>query len=145
MIAVDTNILVYAHRRDSEWFTQASTIMKTLAEGIEPWAIPWPCIHEFLAIVTHRIYDPPTPISKALLQVDAWTSSPALRLIGESRDYLRELSAILVSGKIRGARIHDARIAAICLQHGVRELWSADRDFGRMGAIKVINPLVRPN
>jgi len=142
MTGVDTNILVYAHRRDSEWFKPAFAAIKRLAEGVEPWAIPWPCIHEFLAVVTHRrIYQPPTPLGKALFQVDEWMHSPSLRVIGESRDHWPELSAMVSAGKIQGAQIHDARVAAICAQHGVRELWSADRDFSRMGSIRIVNPL----
>jgi len=39
--------------------------------------------------------------------------------------------------------IHDARIAAICLENGVVELWSADRDLGRFAGLKVVNPLVK--
>ena len=62
MIAVDTNILVYAHREDASFHKAASRAMTELAEGLAGWAIPWPCLHEFLAIVTHpRIYAPPTP------------------------------------------------------------------------------------
>jgi len=53
MIAVDTNILVYAHREDSQWHDAAYSRIVNLTEGRAPWAIPWPCIHEFLAIVTH--------------------------------------------------------------------------------------------
>jgi len=66
MIAVDSNVLVYAHREDSPWHDTAYSRIVELAEGRAPWAIPWPCIHEFLAIVTHpRIYNPPTPLEKA--------------------------------------------------------------------------------
>ena len=72
MIAVDTNILVYAHREDSPWHEVAARQVTFLAEGHTPWAIPWSCVHEFLAIVTHpRIYAPPTPLSLALDQVEA--------------------------------------------------------------------------
>ena len=73
MIAVDTNLLVYAHRVDSPWHERSQNVLLQLSEGNEAWAIPWPCVHEFLAIVTHpRIYDPPTPLGKALDQVEAW-------------------------------------------------------------------------
>lgn len=143
MIAVDTNILVYAHRRDSPWFAAACVAVTRLAEGYEPWAIAWPCIHEFLAIITHpRIYNPPTPLDKALQQVDFWLESPSLRMIGELAGHWEELKAILAAGKIRGGPVHDARVAAICREHGVRELWSADRDFTRMSGLRVRNPLV---
>ena len=64
MIAVDTNLLVYAHREESPWHDSAYEVIETLAQGPAPWAIPWPCLHEFLAIVTHpRIYEPPTPVA----------------------------------------------------------------------------------
>ncbi|HTG57884.1 MAG TPA: hypothetical protein VMG63_00510 [Terriglobia bacterium] len=53
MIAVDTNILVYSHREESLWHQAAFALIAELAEGRAAWAIPWPCLHEFLAIVTH--------------------------------------------------------------------------------------------
>ncbi len=53
MIAVDTNIIVYAHREDSPWHQAAAARVAELAEGSAAWAVPWPCIAEFLAIVTH--------------------------------------------------------------------------------------------
>ena len=82
MIAIDTNVLVYAHREDSPFHETAAACLASCAESRAPWAIPWPCVH-------------------------------------------------------------DARIAALCLQHGVRELWSADRDFGRFPALRVVNPLLK--
>jgi toxin-antitoxin system PIN domain toxin len=143
VIAVDTNILVYAHREEAAWHAVAYKHVQSLAEGISPWAIPWPCLHEFLAIVTHpKIFNPPTPLDKALAQVGAWLESPSVVLINEDGTYWKEFSAILKRGDISGARVHDARIAAICLVHQVKELWSADRDFSRFPALGVRNPLV---
>ena len=142
MIAVDSNLLVYSHREDSPWHESADARIAELAEGNALWAIPWPCIHEFLAIVTHpRIYDPPTPLERALSQVDAWMESPSLLLLSESEDYWLKLQSFLQSGKVCGPQVHDARIAALCTYHGVTELWTADRDFGRFPKIKVRNPL----
>ena len=143
MIAVDSNVLVYAHREDSPWHSSAFDRMVQLAEGRAPWTIPWPCIHEFLAIVTHpRIYAPPTPLAKAIDQVEAWLESPSLVMISESEDYWVMLRNILHTGRVSGPQVHDARIAALCQQHGVTELWSADRDFGRFPGLSVRNPLV---
>ena len=143
MIAVDTNLLVYAHRQDSPWHEVALSKLTALAEGRAAWAIPWPCIHEFLAVVTHpRIYNPPTPLERAVAQVEAWLESPALVLLSEAGSYWPDLRAILTSGKTAGPQIQDARIAALCAVHGVQELWTLDRDFGRFPALKVHNPLV---
>ena len=143
MIAVDTNILVYAHREESVFHVPAFDCISELAEGRAAWAIPWPCLHEFLGIVTHpRIHDPPTPLVAALDQVDAWMQSPSLVVLAESDQHWTELRRILTVSKVAGPRVHDARIAALCQQHGVRELWSADRDFSRFTELKIVNPLV---
>lgn len=142
MIAVDTNILIYAHRSDSEWHDRATGCLRSLAEARTPWAIPWPCVHEFLAIATHpAVYDPPTPIAVALDQVDAWIESPSLLLLGESAEHWATLRPLLEKGRVAGAKIHDARIAALCLAHGVQALWTADRDFSRFPALRAVNPL----
>jgi toxin-antitoxin system PIN domain toxin len=143
VIALDTNILVYAHRRDSPFHATAAGCLAALAEGTAMWAIPWPCLHEFLAIVTHpRIYAPPTPLARALDQVDAWLESPTLALLAESDTHWSTMRALLAQGRIVGPQVHDARIAAVCQQHGVRELWSADRDFSRFPILTVVNPLL---
>jgi hypothetical protein len=92
--------------------------------------------------VTHpRIFDPPTPRARALRQVEAWLESPSLVLLAEGEGYWLDLRALVEGGRIEGPRVHDARIAALCLGHGVRELWSADRDFSRFPDLPVRNAL----
>jgi toxin-antitoxin system PIN domain toxin len=143
MIAIDTNILVYAHREDSPWHEKALAVVTGLANSGAPWAIPWPSVHEFLAITTHpKIYDPPTPIATALATIEAWQASPGLRLIGEGPGYFEKLAAQATAGMIKGPKIHDARIAAICLHHRVRKLCSADRDFSSFPELACENPLI---
>ncbi len=143
MIAVDTNLLVYAHRRDAEFHDAASRTIKELAEGRSAWAIPWPCVHEFFAICTHpKIYGPPSSRSQAIAQLEAWLAAPSLSMLGETAGYWEQLKNSLNVGKVTGSMVHDARIAALCHAHGVRELWSADRDFGRFSSLMTVrNPL----
>jgi uncharacterized protein len=143
VIAVDTNVLIYAHREDSPWHAAALGALTGLAEGRSAWAIPWPCLHEFLAIVTHpRIYRPPTPLAIAIDQVSAWLESPTLVRLGENDSYWDVLRECLSAGRVVGSQVNDARVAALCLAHGVRELWTHDRDFGRFSPLVVRNPLV---
>lgn len=143
MRAVDTNILVYAHRADSPWHEAAAACVRELAEGSAAWAIPWPCVHEFLATVTHpRIYRPPTPAGAAIARVDAWLESPSLVLLGEGDGHWDALRSIVLAGRVEGPLVHDAGVAALCVAHGVRELWTADRDFGRFPGVHAVNPLV---
>ncbi len=144
MIAVDTNLLVYAHREDSPWHGAAHAWLVGVAEGAAPWSIPWPCLHEFLAIVTHpRIYRPPTPRDRAVDQVEAWLEAPGLVLLGEGEGYWPTLRGLILEGGVVGGQVHDARIAALCRHHGVEALCSADRDFSRFPAVVLRNPLVR--
>jgi toxin-antitoxin system PIN domain toxin len=144
LIAVDTNILVYAHREDSPFHQVAAKRLAELAESAAIWAIPWPCLHEFLSIVTHpRIYAPPSPLERAIDQVDAWLQSPTIAILTETPQHWMTLRKLLIDGQVNGPKVHDARVASLCQQHGVRELWSADRDFGRFPTLAVVNPLVR--
>ena len=143
MIAVDTNLLVYAHREDSEFHEVAKERIDTLRHGSAIWAVPWPCVHEFIAIVTHpRIFHPPTALETAFAAVDAWGAAGNLEFLAESAGYLEKLRALARAARLKGPRIHDARVAALCLHHGVDELWTADRDFSPFPALKTRNPLV---
>jgi toxin-antitoxin system PIN domain toxin len=144
VIAVDTNILVYAHREDSHFHAEATRVLSGLAAGTRRWAVPWPCTHEFIAIVTHpRIYKDPTPLPLALQALRKLEALSNLELIGEDDGYLAVLERTAIPAHVEGGAIHDARIAALCLHHGVEELWSADRDFSRFVQLKVRNPLLR--
>lgn len=143
MIAVDTNILVYAHRRDSAFHDAAARVIRGLAEDKAQWALPWHCIHEFIGIVTHpRIYQPASSVTAAVEQVDIWMESPSAHLLTENNEHWDVLRAVVLAGRITGPAVHDARVAAVCLSHGVRELWTADRDFSRYPALTVRNPLI---
>lgn len=143
MIAIDTNILVYAHREESPWHDRARARIAELAEGSGSWAIPWPCLHELFAILTHpRIFKTPTPVPVALETLASVFEAPGLVLLAEGPGYWTEMEKVVRAGRIAGPAVHDARIAALCASHGVRELWSADRDFSRFPDLSVRNPLV---
>lgn len=68
--------------------------------------------------------------------------SPTLVLLAETDFHWTRLRESLLTGRIAGPKVHDARIAALCSQLGVRELWSADRDFGRFPDLVIVNPLM---
>jgi predicted nucleic acid-binding protein len=100
-------------------------------------------VHEFLSIVTHpRIYDPPSSLDAAIDQVDAWLEAPVAELLAETDAHWAILSAQISIGQIRGPMVHDARVAAICIGHGVNEFWTVDRDFSRFPDLPTRNPLL---
>lgn len=146
MIAVDTNLLVYAHRLDSPFNQTAHELIQELAGQPARWAIAWPSVYEFLAITTHpKIYRNPTPVPTAFAQVEAWRDSGNLVLLTETSGTFGILRDLLAGGDVVGARLHDAKIAAICLSHRVTELWTADRDFDRFPRLPTRNPLTEPD
>jgi toxin-antitoxin system PIN domain toxin len=143
MIALDTNLLVYAHRVDNPFHATMAKLLCELAESKAAWAIAWPCLHEFYGVVTNRrLYAVPTPVDVAINQIEIWRESPTLHLLSETPDHWPILRELIVRAKLQGPMVHDARIAALCLSHGVRELWSADRDFSRFPSLRVRNPLL---
>jgi len=143
MIAVDTNLLVYAHRADAEEHQVALEALTRLADRPGGWAIPMPCVHEFLAVVTGAAFGPRrTPMDVAFDSVLAWTGHPSCSLLSERDTHLGTLHALCLRARLVGAAIHDARIAAICLDHGVEELWTCDRDFARFPDLVTRNPLI---
>jgi uncharacterized protein len=143
VIAIDTQILIYAHRGEAASHERALRALGDLAASGEPWAIPWPCCHEFLSIVTRRgIFDPPSTLTDGFTALDRWRESEGLTFLPEGLDHYEQLRRIAEAGGITGAVFHDARIAAICLSHGVKVLWTADRDFSRFPSLRTHNPLV---
>lgn len=143
MIALDTNLLVYAHREDSPFHEPALAVLQDLIGTGQRFAVPWPCAHEFVSIVTHaRIYKNPTPLATALDFVQVLQELEHCSFLAEGDGHWPVLRALAEPARVQGGAIHDARIAALCLQHGVRELWSADRDFTRYPRLKLRNPLV---
>ena len=143
MLAVDTNILVYAHRREVSEHAVAAGVVRELAEGPRSWAVPWPCVYEFFSVVTNpRIWkDHASSPDQAWRQIDAWTGSPSMSLLAEGEDFLPILERFALRPRVRGPIVHDARVAAICIAHAVEELLTADRDFVLFPELTTRNPI----
>jgi toxin-antitoxin system PIN domain toxin len=137
VIALDTNILIYADREDSALHAAALRAVRLLAEGDEAWAIPVFCVGEFLRVVSHdRLFDPPTPVVDAIDSVDSLLASPSARLLTPGDRYLRLLRSLIEESAVQGNLVFDAQIAAVCLEHGATILLTEDRDFTRFRRLK---------
>jgi len=142
VIALDTNLLVYARRAEAPGHAKAQRLLEGLAQGPRPWALAWPCIYEFLRVVTHpRVFDPPTDLETAVEDLESLLASPSLVLLGEGPSHLASMRHAVLSARATGNLVHDAHIAALLMEHGVRELWTADRDLARFTGLKVVHPL----
>lgn len=144
MIAFDANVLVYAHRRESRHHRAAADTLRVSAGLRAPWAIPWPCLFEFFSVVTNpRIWkEAASSADQAWRQIRAWSSSPSVLLLSEGPDFLVVLESFLRRPRVRGPIAHDARVAALCVAHGVTELLTADRDFALFPELRTRNPFV---
>lgn len=143
MIALDTNLLVHAHRIDASLHPEAKACLKKLAENPAPWGICYHNLVEFYGVVSHpKIWSMPSTPGQAADQIAAWRDSPSLHVLTDSTEDMRQLMTLAKNAKVIGPMIHDARIASCCLVHGVRELWTVDRDFSRFPGLRTRNPLV---
>lgn len=145
MTAVDTNVLIHAHREQLPWHSRALEWLRFLSEGMSPWGIPVFCIAEFVRVVSHpRILDPPSTLEQALSALEGLLRSPSLRVLTPGRGYLDMFRAAVLSADARGNLVFDAQIAAVCLEHGASNLLTLDRDFARFPGITVVSPVQAP-
>jgi hypothetical protein len=142
VLAVETNVLVYAHRREVAEHGRATETLRELAEDSERWAIPWPCLYEFASVVTNRrIWKAAASTPReAWAQLQVWQASPTCRLIGETEDFFGILETFVRHPRVVGPVVHDARIAAICVAHGVEALLTRDRDFSLFPELPLRDP-----
>lgn len=141
MRAIDTNVLVFSEITSSPFHRTARSLLVELAQGAEPWALPWPCVYEFLRVVTHsRVYHPPVPMDRARADLVRVLASPSVVLLAETARHPEILEKVLATSGVSGNLVHDAHIAALCIEHGVSELLTGDRDFLRFEGIRVVNP-----
>jgi hypothetical protein len=139
--ALDTNVLIFAEVRTSPHHAAARALLVACAEGGAAWAIPWPCVYEFLRVVTHpRVYHPPVPVAVALADLRAILASPSLILLSETSRHADVMDAVVRRSGATGNLVHDAHIAALCLEHGVSELVTGDKDFARFEGLRVADP-----
>ena len=132
MIAVDTNILIYAHRRETDLHRAATLRLTALAEGVERWALPIFCVTEFMRVVTHRrVFNPPTTVAQAAAFIEGLVAAPSCELLQPGPEFLDLLIASVREADASGNLIFDAQIAALCQENGIDTILTNDRDFAR--------------
>jgi predicted nucleic acid-binding protein len=99
-------------------------------------------MYEFFSVATNvRIWKAAasTP-AQAWAQMQTWFDAPGLRLLGETHDFATVLEGFVRRPRVRGPIVHDARVAALCIAHGVEKLLTRDRDFSLFPELRVDNP-----
>lgn len=139
MIAVDTNVLVYA-ASVGPFNARARRLLTELAGGSAAWGVPWPCVYEFLRLVTHVRAPARLGSAAAWSFIEALFGSPQARPFAETAAHGEVLKRVLAESGATGNLVFDAHIAALCVEHGVTELYTGDKDFHRFRGFKLTNP-----
>ena len=138
MIAVDTNVLVHAHRKDSPKHGAAHARVVALAEAPSRWAIPVFCLGEFLRVVTHpRLFHSPHSADEACEALSRLLASPSVTVLRPGADYSALFVAAVREANAVGNLVFDAQIVALCREAGVSQLVTEDRDFDRFKGLNV--------
>ena len=132
MIAVDTNVLFYAHRAEADLHAEAAGQLLLLAEGTTAWGLPVFCAGEFIRVVTHRrILNPPSTLPQAISFLERVLASPSCRVVRPGPDFVSLLTAASIEAGARGNLVFDVQIVALCREHGISTILTNDRDFRR--------------
>lgn len=143
MFVVDTNILIYAANRDSEFHEPCRQAIEECRSRASPWYLSWPICYEFLRVCTHpNILPTPWTLGAAwhFLQIllDS-TTAGVLLPTGQHTELLREVITKLPH--LRGNILHDVHTAVLMKEHGIERIYTRDTDFHRFPFIKVIDPV----
>ena len=133
-------MLISAFHVEASQHREAKALLGRLAQGPRPWALPWPCVLEFVSYVTGPRPRRPTSLGATSAFLDLLFGSPYMRRLLPTRDTLDVLREVLDDSGVRGPDVHDAHIFALCLEHGVRELYTSDKGFRRFRGLKVTDP-----
>ena len=142
MIALDTSVLAYAVNRFVPEHSRAARVVEDLANGDQPWALPWSVVHEFLRLVTHT-----HSAARALRPSDAWAfageliASPTVRLLAPTDRHANVLVEVLGMASESTGLPAGLETAVLLREHGIRELLSADRGMRRYGFLTVRDPM----
>ena len=141
MIAVDTNLLVYAHRSSLPEHGSAREALERASADRRGWGIALATVAEFWSVVTHPAAARPSTSEEATafltaLKADGdmqvWTPGPGFD------DRLLQLASDL---PVTGARVFDLQIALTVFEHGASEFWTHDHRFAKIPGLRVLDPL----
>ena len=142
MIAIDTNLLVYAHRSATPEHERAKRALERAAAAPEGWGITLTNLMEFWSIVTHAAAAgrPSTP-AEAGRFIQGLMAGGLTGIWVPTFGFGARLMRIAEDLKIKGPRIFDLAIALTAYEAGAGELWTHDSRFQSVPGLRVVLPL----
>jgi toxin-antitoxin system PIN domain toxin len=137
----DTNVLIYAHRRDADGHEEYREWLESLIDGPEPYAVSDHTLMGVIRIVTNpRIYRHPATLEEALAFADQFRNQPHAHVVSPGPSFWGIFTDMCGQVNARGNLIPDAYLAALALEHGC-EFVTADSDFRRFPGLRFRHPL----
>jgi uncharacterized protein len=145
MFVVDTNVLVHAVDEASPFRHPCADALARWRARPGAWFVTWSVVYEFLRVVTHpRRSHRPRSLGEAWRFVESLLATPGLRVLVETPRHAEVARAVIAETPgLTGNLAHDAHIAVLMREHGVRTIYTRDADFFRFPFLEPVDP-VRP-
>lgn len=142
MIAIDTNLLVYAHRAGSPEHGPSRRAIERASRDARGFGVALPSVVEFWSIVTHPASQGgPSTASQAAGFLRALVDDASCRLWQPREGFADRLLRAARELKVFGPRIFDLQIALAAIENGAREIWTHDQSFLSVPGLRVHDPL----
>lgn len=139
--ALDTNVLLYASDAGCDVHAEARQFLDSCVRGTDLFYLGWPTVMGYLRMATHpAIFSQPLSPDEARQNVDLLVNLPQVRLLSEADGFWEVYSSLARDVPVRGNLVPDAHLAALLRQHGVRTIYTRDRDFRKFDFLEVRDP-----
>lgn len=142
MIAIDTNLLIYAHRAAVSEHRSAQRAIQRASRNVRGWGIPLPCVAEFWSVVTHPgSLGGPSTGEQARGFLAALIADAGARLWMPGEGFWSRLTQLAADLNVQGPRVFDLQIALTAFDNGASEIWTHDHHFVGFPGIRLHDPL----
>ncbi len=139
--SLDANILLYASNEQSEFHRKAIRFLSDRLADSEPLYLCWPTVFAYLRIATHgSIFSTPLSPKEATRNIENFIEAPQVRFISEGDMFWENYLYACESFTVRGNLVPDTHIAALLREHGIRRLYTRDKDFLKFEFLEVVDP-----
>lgn len=139
---VDVNILLYASNVSSAEHSKASAFMAERGASAELWCMAWVTLMGYMRMATHpAIFTKPLSHDAAAANVEALLALPQVRVVDEGPGFWARYRDVAREVPVRGNLVPDAHLVAVLRQHGVRTIYTRDRDYRKWSGLAVVDPI----
>ena len=141
MNILDANVLIYAHREDSENHAHYRRWLEKLLNGQELFGVNTVVLSAVIRIATHpNIFKDPSPIKEVMAFIEQVRNSSNCLVVNPGERHWDIFCSLIRSLKLTGNAVPDAYLAALAMEWGY-DLITTDQGFSRFPALKWHHPL----